>query len=440
MDTSNKKVLPKIVFPNKPKDEMLIGAYVEPLIYGKYIKEHGVKVDAETAFDDLKNANFNTLLQTESQLNREDNEVTMTMFRELHKRKMSLLFRDNNIVGNHNIVTQKPEEELVEYFKTAYKPLTEYSSFAGIHYIDELGWKDWKRAKEIKRAFKTVFPDKLFYTNLLQIYAPDWAFPNGPIYMPNEWWWEEPEHDCVKYYESYLKEAEPEMFSYDYYPLRYEFPYLLDQYFLQLHLGYKYSRKGNLPLICFIQNGVWDTSCRVPNDDELRWQINTALAYNTKGLCYFTYWCPVPECKRMCIHESGEKTSNYYLVQQLNKELLFLDEYILNADFKGYMLFGKTPNGEIPVKDDQITSFGNIKGVSGGNLFIGCFDYYNDDKRYNMYIVVNNSISEKLSETLYLNKETSFTVLHRESKEKRCGNSIALDLTPGDAYFIIEEL
>ena len=116
----NKNVLPKLVFPNKPEDEMLIGAYVEPLVYGKYIEKHNVTVDVKTAYDDLKNANFNTLIQTESQLNREDNEVTLTMFRELHERKMSFLFRDNNIVGNMNIVTQKSEEELIEYFKKEY--------------------------------------------------------------------------------------------------------------------------------------------------------------------------------------------------------------------------------------------------------------------------------------------------------------------------------
>ena len=37
------KLLPKIVFPNKPAEEMVIGAYVEPLVYGKFIKEHNSK-------------------------------------------------------------------------------------------------------------------------------------------------------------------------------------------------------------------------------------------------------------------------------------------------------------------------------------------------------------------------------------------------------------
>ena len=433
------KLLPKLKFPNKPEEEMLIGAYVEPLIYGRYIKDHSVKVTIDQAYDDLRDCNFNTLLQTESALNREDNQITLDMFEHLHKRGLNFLFRDKEVVGLKNLVTDKSEEELIEYFEKEYKPLAEkYSSFAGIHYIDEAGYKDWKRAREIKRAFKKVFPDKLFFMNLLQVYAPTWAFPNGPIYMPDADWWLPNDPDYIKYYESYMAEAEPEMFSYDYYPMRYEFPYMLEQYFLQLHLSQKYSAQANIPLVCFIQNGTWDTGTRVPNDDELRWQVNTALAYNTKGICYYTYWVPTPYNKRMCIHEYGYKTPNYYLVQQINKELKFQDEYILNAAFNGYIQVGKMPNNEVPVQADRLQTFGSLKEISGGNMFIGCFDYHKDGKVYNMYIAVNNSISEKLKEKVTFSKSMAFTVIHRDSKKVIGGNEIELDLTPGDAYIIIE--
>ena len=435
------KLLPKIVFKNKPENEMLIGAYVEPLVYGRYIKDHGVKVTIEQAYDDLRDCNFNTLLQTESALNREDNQITYDMFEQLSKRKMNFLFRDKEVVGLKNIVTTKTDEELRDYFEKEYKKLDEkYSSFAGIHYIDEPGYKDWKRAKEIKSAFKSVFPNKLFFLNLLQVYAPHWAFPNGPVYMPDADWWLPDDDDYIKYYESYLKEANPEMFCYDYYPMRYEFPYMLDQYFLQLHLSYKYSKQANVPLICFVQNGLWDVSGRVPNEDELRWQVNTALAYNTKGICYYTYWAADPYHKRMCHHESGEKTSNYYWVQQINKDLLFVDEYILNFLFEGYILVGNTPNGEKTVESDRIYNFGKIKGFSGGDIFVGCFKYYKDEKSYNAYIVVNNSIKNSLDETLFFDEDISFTKIHRQNKEVLHGQSLKLQMTPGDAYVIIENL
>ena len=433
------KLLPKIVFQNKPAEEMVIGAYVEPLVFGKFVEEYHCQIGATEAYDDLKKANFNTLLQTMTQLNNEPNEYTLEMFEQTSRVKMNFLFRDHEVVGDKNIVTTKSEEELVEYFKKAYIPLAEkYSSFAGLHYIDEPGYKDWKRSKEIKRAFKSVFPDKLFFLNLLQVYAPHWAFSNGPIYMPEAEWWLPDDPDYIKYYESYMREADPEIFCYDYYPVRHEFPTLLDQYFLQLHLGYIYSKQANIPLLCFIQNGVWDTTGRIPNDDELRWQVNTALAYNTKGLCYYTYWVPEPFHKKMCVHEYGIKTSHYYLVQQINKELLFIGEYILNFAFVGYLLFGNTPNGEKPAESERIESFGKIKGFSGGDLFVGCFEYHKDDKVYNAYIVVNNSIKNNLHEKLFFTENTTFTKIHRETKQVCSGEYTALDMTPGDAIIIIE--
>lgn len=435
------KLLPKIIFNNKPEDEMIIGAYVEPLVFGKYKKEYNVQIDAKEAYDDLKAANFNTLLQCMSQLNKDDNAYTLEMFEQTSRVKMNFLFRDHEIVGDNNIVTEKTDAELKEYFKKVYMPLAEkYSSFAGMHYIDEPGYKDWKRAKEIKNAFKSVFPDKLFFLNLLQVYAPHWAFPNGPCYMPEQKWWLPDDPDYIKYYESYIKEAEPEMFCYDYYPVRYEFPYLFDQYFLQLHLGYIYSKKSNLPLLCFIQNGVWDTTGRIPNEDELRWQINTALAYNTKGLCWYTYWVPEPFHKKMCVHEYGIKTSHYYLAQKINAELLFQDEFILNFAFVGYILYGKTPNGEILAETEKISRFGKIKGFTEGNLFIGCFVYHKDGKEYNAYIIVNNTIKDFYNGKLTFTDNLTFTKIYRDKKESLTDEHTELRLTPGDACIIIEDL
>ena len=52
------------------------------------------------------------------------------------------------------------------------------------------------------------------------------------------------------------------------------------------------------------------------------------------------------------------------------------------------MLIGNTPNGEKPAESERIDSFGKIKSFSGGDLFIGCFEYHKGDKVYNGYIVV----------------------------------------------------
>ena len=57
-----------------------------------------------------------------------------------------------------------------------------------------------------------------------------------------------------------------------------------------------------------------------------------------------------------------------------------------------------------------------------------------------MYIVVNNSISEPLKETLYFDRATTFTKIHKDKKEVLGGDRINLDLRPGDADILIEDL
>ena len=437
----NKAKIPPIIhLKNKPDDEMLIGAYVEPLLYERFLNERTVQVDYEQAYDDLKACGFNTLLQTESALNREGNQVTLDIFEALSKRGMNFLFRDKEVVGINNLVTDKTEEELIAYFKKEYLPLDEkYSAFAGIHYIDEAGWKDWKRMREIHRAFKTVFPDKLFYVNVLPIYSPAWAFPNGPIYMPEADWWAPADNDYIRYYDSYMAETKPDLFSYDFYPCSKEYPNLLDGYFEQLHLSYKYSAEANIPLVCFIQNGSWDAFSRDTTDAEMRWLINTALAYNTKGICYFTYWSYIEENTGMCIDLQGNKTHKYELVQQYNKELKFFGKYILNSAFRGYVMTGVTPNGETPNAAERLTSFGSIVNPSEGNLFIGCFDYHENGKIKNMYIVVNNSTTQAVDEKIIFDKPHTFTRIHRDRAEEITTDSMEIKLSAGDAYILVEE-
>ena len=437
---AKKDLLPQIIFKNKPRDEMIIGAYVEPLMYGKHQNSHDYKVSYEGAYDDIKACNINTVVQTCSLLNFEPNEITFDMLEKTSKRGLNFLMRDQNIILDKDEITSLSEDELVEYFNKTYKPLEEkYSSFVGLHFIDEPGYAMWPKIKNVQKAFRRACPDLLCYINLLQVYAPDWALSNGPIYLPDSPRWVAPDPDYVKYFESFINETEPDIFCYDYYPMRYEFPNMLGQYFEQLHLSYKNSKKANLPLACFVQTCTWDTGTRIPNEAEIRWQVNTALAYNTKAIFYYVYWT-FPGHEGAPVALDGTKNRNYYRLQQINKELLFQDEYILNAEFKGYLQVGKMPNNEVPSLEDRLDSFASIKDLPDGNLFIGCFNYYKDDKVYDMYIIVNNDVSKGLSGRIQLDKVIKYTQIHKDQSVAINGDFIDLNLDAGDAYIIIENL
>lgn len=117
-----KGVLPQIIFKNKPKNQTIIGAHGEPLTYRKHEKAFDFKVTPDQAYDDLKACNFNTLLQTCSLLNFEPNEVTYEMLEKTSKRGLNFLIRDQEIVGEKDYITDKNQEELVDYFTKNYLP------------------------------------------------------------------------------------------------------------------------------------------------------------------------------------------------------------------------------------------------------------------------------------------------------------------------------
>lgn len=442
------KNINKIKFANKPEDEMILGAYVEPLVYGEY-KKWGADVTLDEALDDIKDANLNTIFQANSRLNEADpnkleqHGYTLEMFQKTHDRRMTFMFKDAKVVADGNYLMLKSEEEAYEYFKKEYASLQEtYTSFGGLHFIDEPGYKDWENFAPVERAFKKAFPDKLFFLNLLQTYAPHWAIPNGPFYRPDSEGWLAPDGDIEKYYQSYMDTMDPQVFSYDHYPIRDAFPSVEPDYFYQLHLSFKYAKQKNIPIFAFIQVGAWGERTRIPTDEELRWQVNCAIAYNTKHLGYFTYWIPwvSPKHRCMMVDEHGNKTKQWHRIKQINKELLVQDEYFLNADLVGYIQIGDMPSVEMPSEEDRLKSFGNLKEITGGNLFIGCFEYYRDGKTYNMYYVVNNDLVKEVHEIFKFKKSMDYTCIHREIKTTAKGNSVELSLTPGDACIIIEGL
>ena len=427
------KVAPKITFRMKPADEMILGAYVEPLLHSDN-RQWAIDVTFDEAVWEIKNNNLNTLFQVNSRLNETDERwldhhgYTMELLEATSRHRVNLLFKDAKVMAHGNLLKLKNKEEAVKYFKEAYGPFFgRYDSFAGLNFLDAQGNKNWEDCVQIGEALKEAFPDKLLFLNLLRQDADGKLLSND---------------DVKEYYQSYIDTVKPNVFTCGHFPIKGTFPEVESDYFYQLHLAKEYAKKADASILTFIQVGAWGDRTRVPTDAELRWQVNTAIAYNTKHIAYYTYWMTKvePSYRSMMVDEHGNKTRQWFRIKQINKELLFQDEYFLNAAFNGYIQVGKTPSNETPVEADKLKTFGNYKDVSGGNLFIGCFDYVKDDKRYNMYYVVNNDLVNEVHEAFNFKKCMTYTFLHRDLKVVQKSDKVQLSLTPGDACIIIEGL
>jgi hypothetical protein len=122
--------------------------------------------------------------------------------------------------------------------------------------------------------------------------------------------------------------AEPEYIGFDTYPFRVNG--LFEAYYYNLETIRRQSKESELDFWSFLQSiGFGDQneplSARVPNEDDLRYNIFTNLAYGAKGLMYFTYKTPpYPYFIDGIIRPDGTKYQSYEWARKLNEQLLYL--------------------------------------------------------------------------------------------------------------------
>ena len=215
--------------------------------------------------------------------------------------------------------------------------------FFGYHIKDEPSITDIPSLESKIKTIHCIDSTHVFYINLLPYYYPDKL------------------QDMIKTdsYEKYLKTASStscQQLSFDYYPI--------------LKTGIRNTWYRNLEMIrqeCLSsRKPFWGFICSVPHGDyptptlgSLRLQVYSNLAYGAQAIQYFTYWTPPREADNLNYHNGpisadGNKTSTYYLVQQMNKELKFISQLfygaqILSVHHLGTLSEGTTRLNNIPV-------------------------------------------------------------------------------------------
>ncbi|MGN1345762.1 MAG: hypothetical protein ACI4V1_03190 [Eubacteriales bacterium] len=77
---------------------------------------------------------------------------------------------------------------------------------------------------------------------------------------------------------------------------------------------------------------------RVPNEDDLRWQLNTAVASGMKGILWFFVYerAPMANYRLPPIDEFGERTETFHRMSRVNRHFLHqFGDFFLNAEHKG---------------------------------------------------------------------------------------------------------
>ncbi len=268
----------------------------------------------------------------------------------------------------------------------------EYPALAGILLDDEPGSSLFDIIAFAKREVGQAFGgDELPYVNVW----PSHASPKNALEAKS----------YAGYLQRYMNEVAPPLLSFDHYPL------LADErttpdFFYNHAVIRKVSKQFGVPSWGFVQSMGFDGRSvglgvrRKPDEAEIFWQINVALAYGVKGIQYFTYWTPKNNQVRFgsaLITRAGKRTALYDYAARANEFLRKVGRVLLPLTSDSVTHFGEKnlPRGARPFERDDY-----VEAVSGAPAILGFFSALGDtDKRY--VLVVNRSPNRR-SETTRL--------------------------------------
>gem|GEM_PF-5860095 len=269
-----------------------------------------------------------------------------------------------------------------------------------LHFLQKKGWlgatdAEWTNGPQdfMYRLYDKAFADATAAYQIQKRVAPELT----PFLNFNPYWHgiEDLLHctDFPTWLSDFAKNAGIPLLSYDMYGQMAPQPSGVEDYFNNLRLFSAAAEKAGADLWTTMLS-VGHYHYRVPNEDDFRWQLNTAVASGVKGVMWFVVYAVNISNYRMApFDEFGEKTATFEYLSRVNRHFLHqFGDFFLSAKrlstthykqaFGGYPLFeaGKT--------DAQLTEitteYGDLPAI------VSFFE--KDGKRY--VALVNNSQKE----------------------------------------------
>lgn len=338
--------------------------------------------------------------------------------------------------------------------KAKLNELLQYSSLLGLIMVDEPGYKSFSHMATAKDAFMTAIGDKaddyLYHCNLL----PNWAI-SASLYNYQAGSYAETDWNVYKdytyeqYLSDYMRIYQPQVLSYDFYPMVGDEKALKDGYFENLSVIREAALEANVPFWTFVQTCSWSEGQRLPSQGELLWNVNTCLAYGAKGIEYFCGiepWNSSPEehFSGSLFYKDGTHVPVVYDSAYIaNKQIQAIDEVLMCSKNKGVIFVGQTPalcdgSGKYMTKSerDVLKRYKQLVSASAWHTLIGCFDYNGKTALY----VVNNSTTQTDSVNLQFTQSVKGYCVRQGVKDDGFNaSSLSLRLDVGEGVLVVIE-
>jgi len=314
-----------------------------------------------------------------------------------------------------------------------------HPALEGYHLCDEPQATAFPAWAKITKYLRERDPGHLAYINLYPSYADQKTLavfptevPKDAVGLPANYAGAETCKWIAIFYNEHLRlfvdQVKPELISYDHYTF-FESPkghYDGGQYFLNLALVRAAALKANVPFLNIVQACTIDKGWRLPNENELRWQAYTTMAYGGRGISWFLYWGPKYFGG---LYQDGKRMPIAGQVARINREIKALGPQLMKlTSTQVYHTDGLFPG-------TQSIADGCPVKATGGYYVVGMFKQ-NDVE--NVFMIVNRDYratsTAKLTLSLGNGKLMEFSINKRrwvEVRHVQSGSTVSTTLVPG---------
>ena len=344
------------------------------------------------------------------------------------------------------------QEELNIHVKELTAPYRDHPAFCGITLVDEPIFSKLKSVGQVYRAIKSVDP-KIDIKVVLLPFMDESGWLPAYTDDPSE---KSPLKAYIHYVETFFQETGAKSVIYDDYPFRVirntaNSEHIRETYLQNIQLMAGMAKKYGAELILIVQAFSMKAGLRKVTEEDLRWQVNTALSMGAKDIVYFTYWIhpnqmdgPGHEGKDSAIMDNFGNKILYDEVQKVNVETQGLAKIILNYQYqKTYYKFkGSNPPAYF-VGVEGVEKLDGIEEIEMQETTM-INQMYDEQKGLYGYFVLNETdpFSRKDDKvTIRFDKKYKYLMLVNRGEttyqELDDQNSVTLDLERGDGCFVI---
>ena len=348
-----------------------------------------------------------------------DEYISIERFQEVKASGINLMFYPYKSIENMQIVLDYAEQMNIKVLISCPGLITQtemivnlfkdHPANAGYFLQDEPSASHIPTLKKLAETIESIDNTRFTYINLLPNFfsSKDYA---AETYQ--------------EYIRQFVTEIPLKILSFDIYPIVSNF--IRPNWYSNLETIKDEAEKADIPFWAFaLTSAHWDYP--VPTIEHLRMQVYSNLAYGAKGIQYFTFWIPVEkeEFTSAPIDRSGNKTNEYYLLQQMNKEIHRYAYIFQTSKVNKVSHYGDIPEGTTQFSNAPY--FMRSIDIRGGNALLS--EMENDDNSF--FMIQNTNLNKEIGITIQPDEQTQI-ILKNGSIIPASLIKEEFKLTPGD--------